>query len=372
MKLIELHILQSYPVSCLNRDDLGAPKSAIFGGVNRSRISSQCLKRAIREYAKTTFPSARFTGQRTKLIVSPLQDILTNHGMEKEDALKYAIAFAETLAEVDIKQTIPEVTTLIFLAPGDLDAIGKEIFDAVNDKRCVLKATEPKKNEKKKTDKEKNPFLKRLAKKQLSSSITDAADIAIFGRFVASHSSLKLDGAAMFSHALSTHSSDNELDFFVAVDDCKTKEMDQGAGMLGSLEFVSATYYRYAALNLDVLNDEEHLGNLSSEERKMVVDAFIRSTLLAVSTARKNSMNAHTLPAYVLGIVKDKGQPVQLINAFENPVPLRENLLENSIERLKKHHADLYKTWDITPQLEIAMPENDLNTFCKEILQHVQ
>ena len=52
MKLIELHILQSFPVSCLNRDDVGAPKTAVFGGVNRARISSQCLKRAIREHAQ--------------------------------------------------------------------------------------------------------------------------------------------------------------------------------------------------------------------------------------------------------------------------------------------------------------------------------
>jgi hypothetical protein len=52
MKLIELHILQSFPVFCLNRDDVGSPKTAAFGGVNRARISSQSLKRAIREYAQ--------------------------------------------------------------------------------------------------------------------------------------------------------------------------------------------------------------------------------------------------------------------------------------------------------------------------------
>ena len=70
MKLIELHILQSFPVSCLNRDDVGAPKTATFGGVNRARISSQCLKRAIRELAQEMSPTL-FAGNRSRLIISP-------------------------------------------------------------------------------------------------------------------------------------------------------------------------------------------------------------------------------------------------------------------------------------------------------------
>ena len=33
MRLIELHILQSFPVSCLNRAEVGSPKTAIFGAI---------------------------------------------------------------------------------------------------------------------------------------------------------------------------------------------------------------------------------------------------------------------------------------------------------------------------------------------------
>lgn len=29
--IIEFHILQSFPVSCLNRDDTGSPKSCVIG-----------------------------------------------------------------------------------------------------------------------------------------------------------------------------------------------------------------------------------------------------------------------------------------------------------------------------------------------------
>ncbi len=175
----------------------------------------------------------------------------------------------------------------------------------------------------------------------------------------------------MFSHALSTHKSDNDLDFWTAVDDEKQKDEDAGAGNMGTAEFTSACYYRYAALNLDLLSDSNHLATLTPEELKQVVDAFIRATLLAVPGARKNSMNANTLPVYVLGIVKEQGQPIQLVNAFEKPVWSKNGLVEKSIEDLKNHHEALKKTWGIKTALEIAIPDKSLDDFCGEILGHV-
>lgn len=357
MKLIELHILQSFPVSCLNRDDVGSPKTAIFGGVNRSRISSQCLKRAIREYAQTAFPEAHFNGQRTRLIVNPLKNALEKHGLDANIAEKHALAIADSLAGLDKKSlkekegNTPRISTLIFLAPSEIDGLAKEVAAAV---------------------KEAKDYSKNLAKICKSIKIVDAADIALFGRMIASHPSLSLEGAAMFSHALSTHRSDNDLDFFVGIDDGQHKQDDTGAAMLGTLEFSSAVYYRYIALNLDLLFSGTHLGGLPSEERKKVVDAFIRSTLMAMPSARKNTMNAHTLPAYVLGLVKDRGQPVQLINAFEKPVFSRDGMMKASIEHLKTHHETLKYTWGLTTQLEVELPEKNLTTFCSEILNHVQ
>ena len=99
MKLIELHILQSFPVSCLNRDDVGAPKTAVFGGANRARISSQCLKRAVREYAKTNLPAAIFNGQRTKLIVPALEKrLLDKHHLTPPAAREFAKLAANFLS----------------------------------------------------------------------------------------------------------------------------------------------------------------------------------------------------------------------------------------------------------------------------------
>lgn len=356
MQLIELHILQSFPVSCLNRDDVGAPKTAVFGGVNRARLSSQSLKRAIREFAQDNLPAARFGGERTKLIVEPLAAALKKHGVtDAAVAIEHAKNIADKLAKLDAKagDDAPKVGTLTFLAPSEIDSIAADV--------AAFVATNPKSKD----------YEKNLDKSCKKAGLLDGADIALFGRMVASLPSLTLEGAAMFGHALSTHRSDNDLDFYSAVDDRKSKDDDAGAGMIGTLEFSSAVYYRYAALNLGLLADAAHLGKLSANERHAVVDAFIRATLQAVPGARKNSMNAHTLPGYVLGTYKSSGQPVQLINAFEQPIAARSGLLSVSVETLKAHHAQLKKTWDITCDTEVALPDVTLNEFCTALARHV-
>ena len=307
MKLIELHILQSFPVSCLNRDDVGAPKTAVFGGANRARISSQCLKRAIREQAQELSPKL-FAGNRSRLIITPLADALKKHDVADPRATEVAKQIGDYLAKADEaaeKKGELKVKTLMFLSPAEVDAIAKSLAEIV------------------KKDPKAKDLEKAVAKACKSAGLKDAADIAVFGRMVASDHSLTLEGAGMFSHALSTHRAENDIDFFSAVDDLQ-KAGEAGAGMTGTLEFTSASYYRYVGLNLDLLADTDHLGALSEAERRSVVETFLRAAILAVPGARKNSMNAHTLPGYVLGLVKDKGQPLQLINAFEKPVILQE------------------------------------------------
>jgi CRISPR system Cascade subunit CasC len=329
MKLIELHILQSFPVTCLNRDDLGSPKSALFGGANRARISSQCLKRAIRLTAADLCPDS-FQGQRTRLVVDPLIDRLTKAGIAATKATEAAKAVAGELATLDEKAGKDgklKVKTLMFLSPAELDAIAAALGEVI------------------KVDGKSKDLAKAAAKAAKAVALKDAADIAIFGRMVASDHSLTVEGAGLFSHALSTHKVDNEVDFFAAVDDAQSRD-EAGAGMTGTLEFNSATYYRYAGLNLGLLWTGDscrpgHLETLPPGQRRAVVEAFLRAVVLAVPGARKNSMNGATLPVYVLGLVKEQGQPLQLVNAFETPVSSRSGFTTPSVEALKTHHEQL-------------------------------
>jgi CRISPR system Cascade subunit CasC len=365
MKLIELHILQSFPVSCLNRDDVGAPKTATFGGLTRARISSQCLKRAIRLQAKELSPEL-YAAERSKLIVQPIAEAAKRHHAPAEEALEASKKFCNELATFDESafknKGILKVKTLMFLSPSEREEIGKELA-------TILKGGQDVKSSDKK--------IKSVASKIQAAKLKDAADIALFGRMVATDHSLTVEGAAMFSHALSTHRADNDIDFYTAVDDRQQQdptieEEDRaGSGMMGTLEFTSAVYYRYIGLNLGLLGDESHLGALSVEDRRTVVDTFLRAAVLAVPGARKNSMNANTLPSYVLGLFKDKGQPLQLINAFENPILSKNGLMDASIAALKEHHKQLKNTWGIKPSVEIAIPDKPLDQFCAEILRHV-
>jgi len=337
MKLIELHILQSFPVSCLNRDDVGSPKSAVFGGTQRARISSQCLKRAARLTAADLAP--HFQGIRSRLLKDPFQKALIAAGLDETQAAAKAQELIEVFSSQD-KKNPDQVTTAVYLSPAEIEQIAQ----------AVAAGTEGKK-----------------AAKNVSR--LDAADISLFGRMIANDATLNIEGAAMFSHALSTHKASNDIDFYSAVDDRKGDAEDAGAGMIGTLEFTSATYYRYAAVNLDLLFDDKHLGKLDSEQQKSVLDAFIRATLTAVPNARKNSMNAATLPHAVLGIRKDKGQPLQLINAFEDPVRANgKGLADASLEAMKAEHEKLKTTWNIETKKELWIPETSINDFINGLL----
>lgn len=338
MNLIELHILQSFPVTCLNRDDVGSPKSATFGGSQRARVSSQSLKRAARLRARDESPVG-FEGIRSRFLLEPFTTALLAAGLDETTAAEKAKLICETFSKVDAKKP-DQVTTAVYLSPGEIQQLAA----------AVAAGEAPDKAAKK---------VNRL----------DAADIALFGRMIANDATLNVEGAAMFSHALSTHTTANELDFFSAVDDRKGDSEDAGAGMIGTLEFNSATYYRYVAINLDLLFDAKHLAPLAQTERKSILRAFIRSVLTAVPGARQNSMNGATLPIEVLGLRKENGQPLQLINAFESPVKSKgKGYAASSREEMLGHHGDLKKLWGIRTAVESLLTEDGLDSFLDQLL----
>ena len=180
-----------------------------------------------------------------------------------------------------------------------------------------------------------------------------------------------IDGAGLFSHALSTHRAENEIDFFSAIEEIPPPD-HEGAGHIGVLEFNSACYYRYIGLNLEVLADEKHLRSLErQEDRRKIVDTFLRASIMAVPTARKNSMFGFNPPEYVLGLVRE-GQPMSLINAFEKPIsPSAKGYIEPSIAKMKEQHKNLKDNFGLKSLAEIGIPDKTLDDFCKELTGHV-
>jgi CRISPR system Cascade subunit CasC len=372
MKLIELHILQSFPVSCLNRDDVGAPKTATFGGVTRARISSQCLKRAIRLYAReleNNLDDKLFAGSRTRKAVDDLRERLSKPleewnlsslSPEKSGEVAKAVCHGFLSSKKQPKEKTPakakkdkqagtasaaeelaeETSTLLYFSPGEIDLIARAILEkpaAADLSAVAVQAL-------------KDPNAVRAR---------DLADIAIFGRMVSNAPDLTLEGAGLFNHALTTHRADNDLDFWTAVDDNKEPGEDAGAANMNVSEFTSGVFYRYAALNLDLLFDPKrgHLRHIAEAEvRQRLVSTFLQSTLRAIPSARDNSHNSHTEIGYALGFCRTHGQPLQLINAFEDPVHAHNGLLGPSVRKMLLHLQRIREDYGdlVQPALELA------------------
>ncbi len=370
MELIELHVLQSFPVTCLNRDDVGAPKSALFGGVQRARVSSQSWKRAIRAMARELQP-ALFAGTRTRYVIRDLNQRFAAARLGEPEAQEMAAATADALGKLDDLEA-GSVKTLLFFSPAEMQNVVEAVLQSDYQAllaRC-LEASESDKAAKA-AAKAREELVKLCAKpaKELKKAVKDAADISVFGRMVADDQSLTVEGAGLFSHALSTHQAASEVEFFSAVDDkADVAVQGAGAGHIGTLEFNSACYYRYVGVNLDLLCDERHLGHLSEEERDTVLDAVVRAALLAVPGARKNSMFGFNPPAFALGL-RRRGHPLSLVNAFEKPVRARgEGYIEPSIKALREHLDGLRAVYGLQSKVERCVPECDLDTFVGELV----
>ena len=373
MNMIELHILQSFPVTCLNRDDLGAPKSALFGGVQRARVSSQSWKRAIRELAQIDEQSkGYFAGRRTRFVVKALEEGFRTKGADEAKATALARIAADAVGKLDDPEK-GNVKTLLFFSPGEMAAVVEAVWNLGLDGKLLADAACEDKTKADKALKELGKSVGKAAK-ALATAVKDAADIAIFGRMVADDHTLTLEGAGLFSHALSTHGVANELDFFSAVDDIRKASddvEDAGAGHIGSLEYNSACYYRYVGLNLDLLRDAAHLGHFTKDELEKVVKAFIRAAVLAVPQARKNSMFGFNPPTYVLGL-RRTGQPISLVNAFEKPVAATgEGYAQASELALKNHWAQIKKLYSLKAD-EAELPPDNLDDLIGRLVEKQQ
>ena len=327
---VDIHIIQNLPPSCVNRDDSGSPKSAVYGGVRRLRVSSQSWKRATRLYFNDLL-DAKDVGVRTKRVVEVLAERIT------EDAPELA-GDAVTLAEGVFKaariklspprgkkDTPQESGYLLFLSTSQIARLAELAIASARDGETLDAKT-----------------VKKIFKE------AHAVDIALFGRMVADDTDLNVGAACQVAHAISTHAAENEYDFFTAVDDDKSRseEEDAGAGMMGTVEFSSATMYRYATVNLDML--VENLGDGDAALRALEV--FIKGFCLSMPTGKQNTFANRTLPEAVVVSVRDD-QPVSLVGAFEKPIRTNEvdGYLARSVGALAEHARAIGDNYGLKP-----------------------
>jgi len=339
---VDIHVIQNLPPSCVNRDDSGSPKSAVYGGVRRLRVSSQSWKRATRLYFNDLL-DASDVGVRTKRVVELLASQIAK---EAPDLTENALSLAEGVfkaAKIKLspprgKKNAPQESGyLLFLSTSQIARLAELAIVAAHSGEALDAKT-----------------VKKIVKE------AHAVDIALFGRMVADDTDLNIDAACQVAHAISTHAAENEYDFFTAVDDEKSRseEEDAGAGMMGTIEFSSATMYRYATINVDLLR--HNLGD--NEATLKALEVFIKGFCLSMPTGKQNTFANRTIPETVVVTVRED-QPVSLVGAFEEAVPAdaSRGYAGRSVDALAHHARTIEDNYGLTPlrSLVVALADSD-------------
>ncbi len=306
---IELHIIQNFASSNLNRDDTNAPKDAVFGGYRRARISSQCLKRAVRTYVQRhDLLDEEAQGVRTKKVLERAQGLLVEQGKDAEEAAKVV---EEALAQLNLAVTEGKTEYLLYLAK---EAVARFAEGCATHWEVLMEAASTREKGKKKG----KASLDKAVMKDLEVLLDGrkAADLAMFGRMLADIPNVNIDAACQVAHAISANEVAMEMDFYTAVDDLNPAE-ETGAGMMGVVEFNSSCFYRYATVHWEQL-----LANLGNDVplAQAALASFVQAFVKAIPTGKQNSMAAHNPPSYIRVHVRQSGEPWNLANAFLSPV----------------------------------------------------
>ena len=310
---VDFHVLQTVPPSCVNRDDTGSPKTAVYGGVTRARVSSQAWKRAMRLMFGSLLKEEQL-GVRTKKIVALVAGEIAALAPEADASALAVKALAE--AGLNIKSEDKGTEALFFMSKAQAAALAQLAVEGCKDKKAYKNALKE----------------------------APSVDMALFGRMVASDPSLNYDAAAQVAHSISTHGVQNEYDYFTAVDDCAPED-NAGAGHLGTVEYNSSTLYRYATVNVLELTR-----TLGAEQAAETVRAFAEAFIRSMPTGKQNSFANRTLPDAVYVALR-QDQPVNLCGAFDKPVRrCAEGYVEPSKAALQQYAKRCYAEFTEAPE----------------------
>lgn len=334
-RFLQLHLLVEYPISNPNRDDLGRPKSALIGGVERQRISSQALKRAIRLHPSFRDELKGHTGQRTQRMGEEIIAHLSARGADPTIASEIAKQIVTAFGKLDIarKPELARTAQLAFVSPEER----KAALDLAE--RAMAGDEIPKDQQ-----------LARLVMRPADGAV----DIAMFGRMLADNADLNRDAAVQVAHAFTVNRVVIEDDFYTAVDDLKEKAEDAGAGFVGEAGFGSGVYYCYICVNRPLL-----ISNLAGDKVLAArgLSSLVKAAAMAVPGGKLNSFANHTRAGFVLA-EKGEQQPLNLASAFTIPVT-GSDIMSEATGRLLKLRDDFARCYGTGADAEKVMRIGD-------------
>lgn len=349
--LIQIHILQNYVPANLNRDDSGSPKSAVFGGQPRGRISSQCLKRSMRRssFFEAAFREKGMLADRTNRLPRLINDELEQLGVDetaRQNIIKRlpelggGSKLGEGSVYYDPEKGWPmcrpaskddgdyelKTKVLVYLTPREAKIVAEKLWALYQEAGDTKFA---------KLD------IKKI-EEALAHETPRSVDIAMFGRMTTSTAFEDVEAAVQVAHAISTNRLTREFDYFTAIDDISN---ETGADMISDLEMNSSTYYKYINICWDDL-----VKNLGGETNTALeaVEALLEAAALAQPSGKQNSTAAQNLPDFMLVEISQKNIPVSYANAFLKPAHHtgKQSLMQNSIKKFQdyvKHMRDAYE-----------------------------
>ena len=357
---VELHMIQNFSPANLNRDDTNNPKDCEFGGVRRARISSQCIKRAIRTSPVFAEATAADIGTRTRWLMRLLRERLLDAGKPEDQVDAILPAFVQEYGG-KLDKGGPRTAVLLYLSEEELTSLTNTLLEQWPE----LLDEDAREGSVKK-------LVKTLVKR--SRGVTSAPDIALFGRMLAEQPELNLDAACQVAHAISTHRVTMDMDFFTAVDDLQREE-ETGAGMMGFTGFDSACFYRYARIDWGQL-----VQNLQgdAELASRAVQGFLRASVAAVPSGKQTSFAAHNPPSLVLAVARRDGMGWSLANAFERPVRQggHDGLVLPSVSALDAYWGrlcDVYGAQTLTATAALALdPDVRLDRLAEARVENLE
>ena len=357
---VQLHILTSYPPSNLNRDDLGRPKTAVMGGTQRLRISSQSLKRAWRTSEIFREALSDHIGVRTKEMGNFIYKALIT-GSKLTDILNNGSQAPAIYPKMDEKKA-GEVTKQIAGVFGKMKKEGFEIEQLAH-----FSPEETKIIENLIADISQNG--RELTKEDLNILRKDhaAVDIAMFGRMLAANTQYNMEAAVQVAHAITVHKVSVEDDFFTAVDDLNNGEEDMGSGHLGETEFAAGLFYIYVCINRDLL--QKNLNGDAALTQK-ALKALTESALKVSPTGKQNSFASRAYASYVLA-EKGSQQPRSLSVAFLKSMEDKD-LLRKSIEELQITRENIENVYGECSEDKVEMNTYTGEGSIKDILNFVE
>ncbi len=308
-RFLQLHLLTVYPPANLNRDDTGRPKTAVFGGAPRLRVSSQSLKRAWRTSDVFATSLEGHLGKRTQRFGQEIESHLQSHGVGPDEARKIAREVADLFGKIkpekDKNPTYLE--QLAFVSPSEREAALKLAERLAAGETIELKP------------------------ETVLRPVDGAVDIAMFGRMLADDPDFNREAAVQVAHAITTHRVVVEDDYYTAVDDLKRPAEDAGAGFVGEAGFGAGVFYLYICVNRDLL--ARNLGG-DQELARAGIAALVEAAATVAPRGKQASFASRARAEYLMVEAGDTA-PRTLAAAFLKPVN-SEDLLGQSIAALEE------------------------------------